>query len=286
MVVRVYRTDKFDYNVDEVDAKVNFADSSLTKLKKTSKARKTPSFDNMDAYSLVNDTRAANNGRPHAFMVLKRLRAGVYEIIFRAEYALFPTPVNVHADLLYWVSPSQSNFYYLNSTGQGIAVSNITGDRRDFSPDNSTWDWIDLSEHLRHDNGTLAPIGKIPVRIVDSLGAVWIPYGDKPTKGCNDGSALFFYNDTTLSYVGDQQNDDGYWLHAPNKWWGYANSNTVNITNWETGEVVFAATFTDAQLQKIISRYSLGAWVGPLAALGGLWVVVTIFLAVVCRKNC
>lgn len=286
MLVRVYRTDKFNYNIDAVDAKVNFADASLTKEKKTVKARVTPGTDDLSGYLLVNDTRVVSRSTPPAFMVLKTLSKGVYEIMFRAEFAEFPMTVDVSSDTLYWVSESLGNFYYFNGAGQGIIVQNITGNRRDFNTTTSTWTTLDISSHLRNSSEPTGVIGKLRPLVSDVANVVWITYGSTVTSGCDDGSALFQYSNTTMRFIGDQPSNTGYWLDATNKWWAYADTNTVLVTNYETNTTVFSATFTDSQLKRIISRYSLGSWLGPLVALGAAWVIITLFCAVFCRERC
>jgi len=286
MLVRVYRTDKFAYTVDAVDAKVEFSDASLTKEKKTVKTRTTPGTDDLSIYTLMNDTISVNRGTEPAFLVLKRLSVGVYEIVFRAEYVLFPMAVNVASDTLYWISESLGNFYYFNGLGHGIVVHNITGDRRDFNTTSSTWTVLDISPHLRNNSVPAGVIGRIIPLVNDLANVVWITYGEAATSGCDDGSSLFHYNSTNLRYIGDQPSNLGYWLDAANKWWAYADTNTVTVTNYETNTTVFSATFTDAQLQRIINRYSLGSWLGPLVAIGALWIIITLFCAVFCRDRC
>lgn len=284
MLVRVYRTDKFDYNIDAVDAKVNFADASLTKEKKTTKARTTPATDDLGIYTLLNDTVSVNKGGAPAFMVLKQLSRGIYEIVFRAEYAEFPMAVNVATDSLYWISESLGNFYYFNDTGHGIIVKNITGDRRDFNTTTSVWTTLSLS-HLRNSSEPTGVIGRLRPLVSDEANVVWITYGSTTTP-CDEGSALFQYNSTSMRFLGDQPTNQGYWLDGANKWWAYADTNTIHVTNYETNTTVFSATYTDSQLQRIINRYSLGSWLGPLVALGALWILITLFCAVFCRDRC
>ena len=286
MLVRVYRTDKFDYNVDANDAKVDFSASSLTKEKKTTKSRKTPSMDNTSIYSLVNDTRGVRQV-DDAFMVLKQISRGVYEIVFRAHFADFPLAVDPSVDNLFWVSESLQNFYFVNSSGSMIVVHNITGDRRDFNTTTSTWHTQDLSPFLRNASLPEGVIGKQRPLVMDSANAVWITYGDAPAAGCNDGaSSLFLFDDTQLSYIGDQSLNSAYWLDGGRKWWVYANNYEVNVTNYETKTVVFAHTFPASQVAKVVSRASLGAWLGPLVAVGALWITLTLFCAVFCRERC
>jgi hypothetical protein len=288
MLVRVYRTDKFDYNVDAVDAVVDFAASSLTKEKKTTKSRSTPSADDLTIYTLVNDTRSVIRGQgDEAFMVLKQIGKGFFEIMFRAYYVDFPLAVNPATDKLFWISESLGNFYFVNPAGSMVIVQNITGDRRDFNTTTSTYTTLDISPLLRNSSLPGASIGNQRPDVMDSAHAVWINYGDAPAKGCNDGSSsLLIYNSTHLSLVGEQSLNSAYWLDGARKWWVYANNFEVSVTNYETNEVIYSHTFTEAQITKIISRYSLGAWVGPLAALGALWVTITIFCAVFCRDRC
>jgi hypothetical protein len=285
MIVRVYRTDKYNYNVDQVDAEVDFADASLTKVKSTSKARLTPTVDYSGIYSLVNDTRVTENGED-AFMVLKELGKGVYEIVFRALYSDFPMNVEPGVDNAWWISESLSNFYFANSTGHMVIVANITAEKRDFNSTTSTFSLFDISQHLRNGSQPEGAIGILRPYTIDKAQVVFINYGSSSETDCNDGSAVFLYSDTDLQFIGNQGMNMGYWIDGYRKWWAYANDYQVNVHNYATNQTVFSHTYSQKDLEKIVSRLTLGAWLGPLVAIGALWLTITLFCAVFCRDRC
>lgn len=285
MVVRVYRTDKFRYNVDQKDAKVTFAGATLQKLKKTEKDRTTPGMDDTSIYTLLNDTRSkAADG--DAFMVLQKLDKGLYEIVFRALYSDFPLTVESGRDHSWWISQSLQSFYYVQPDGHMIIVRNITGINRDFNSTTSNYTTFDISASLRNSSQPNSEIGIIRPNIIDNDQIVAINYGSSALPTCNDGSAIFQYSDSSLTFIGDQATNFGSWIDTSRKWWVTTSSNSVRVINYENSQILFDHTFTPTQLAKIVSRYSLGSWLGPLVALASLWITITIFCAIACRSRC
>lgn len=289
-LVRVYRTDKFNYDTDQVDVIVNKADGSLSKVSKTNKARLTPAYDDLSIFSLVNDTRVnvTDGANATAFMLLQKLSPGIYEIMFRAHYNDFPVTVNLSSNHAYWMSNTSQNFYFLDSTGTLITVYNISGSNRDFDPVSSNWSSQSLSPYLRTGNATSSEWGLQNVKLMDSAQAVWLLYGP-PDAGqdCDDGAALFLYTNQTLHYVGDESLTTAYWLHPQNSWWVYANNYTIIVRDYlNGGQVLFNQTYTEAQFVNILSRYNLGAWVGPLVVILAIWCILTGMCAIFCRQQC
>ena len=285
MVVRVYRTDKFRYNTDRVDAKVTFPSRTLQKLKRTEKGRTTPGMDDTSMYTLVNDTRTKDSNR-QAFMVLQKLEKGLYEIIFRALYSDFPLVVDPGRDQTWWISKTMQSFYYVQPDGQTIIVRNITGANRDFNSTSSTFSIIDISASLRNNSQPNGQLGIIKPYIQDSGQIVMLNYGSSALPTCNDGSSLFQYSDSSLTYIGDQASNFGSWIDPSRQWWVIANTDSVRVIDYGNNQTIFDHVFTQKQLANIVSRYSLGAWLGPLVALASLWVTITIFCAVACRSRC
>lgn len=284
VLIRVYRTDKFNYNIDTVDATVSIPDGKLTKAQNTKKSRTSPATTNLGIYSLVNDTRIASGEEP-AFMVLKELKKGVFEIKFRAHYVDFPMVVDPEKDLNYWISESLQNFYFLNSTGDLMVVQNISGSQRDFDVSTSNWTIVSIKEHLRNESEPTGIIGKRKPILLDSALLVGIVYGADPA--CEDGMALFHYDGDIITYIGDQPGDaSGGFLDGTRKWWVYTGSRSITITDYSTNTTLLQRTFTEDELKKIISRVKLAAWVAPLATLIGLWIGITIFCAMFCRERC
>lgn len=266
------------------------ADGSLTKVANTDKGRTTPSYDDLSVFSLVNDTRVnvtADGVNSTAFMLLQKVDAGVYQIMFRAHYSDFPLTVNFSSNYAYWMSTALQNFYFIDSTGTLITVFNISDSNRDFNRTTSNWTLQNIASHLRTGNSTSSMWGLQNVNIIDSMQAMWLPYGPANAgENCDDGSALFFYQNATIFYAGDEVLSSAYWVNADTRWWVYSNNYNIIVTDYLTGALLLNQTYNDAQFTAILSRYNLGAWVGPLVTLIGLWIAITIFFAVFCRRQC
>lgn len=263
----------------------------MTKSSHTSKTRTTPNGDDMTIYSLANTTSTNNDTQP-SFSLLKKLRRGVFEIIFRAYFDEFPLEVDVEEDKLFWYSNSTDSFYLAKPNGTMIIVQNVTADNRDFNPTTSTWTIFSFSDMLRNTTGTNSTesslIGARRAMTWDDSQIVVFPYGN--SSGCNDGSAFFYYSTADLTPITETSENSQYFLDTSTKrLYSITPNNTLiveDIARNASNPVILTKHYTNAQLSKIINRYSLGSWVGPLVAIATLWVAMTIFCAVCNRDKC
>lgn len=263
---------------------------ALTKVKSTSKSRTTPAGDDLSIYSLANTTSIMGDTRP-AWSLLQKLKPGVFEIMFRAYYEDFPLDVDIKTDKLYWISNATNvlNFYFGKPSGEMVIVQDIANERRDFNLSSSTFSTFDFSGLLRSNttNSTESvEVGSHGIARYDAAKVVVFPYGS--STACNDGYAFLNYSDVTqLTALADLPENTIYYFDSPNAKITYVTSNNTLVTEViSAGGSSTSLKFTDAQLNKIISRVKLGAWLGPLLTLAILWIGITLFCATCNRSRC
>lgn len=247
----------------------------------------------MTIYSLANTTSTTGDTRP-AWSLLRKIKAGVFEIMFRAFYDDFPVTVDIETDNLYWLSNSTSHFYFGKSTGEMVIVRDVAGDNRDFNLTTSNYTTFNFTDLLRSNSSTVNStesneVGNHRVQTWDAVGLVAIPYGASDMKDCNDGYAFFYYGDSDLTLAADLPQNTEYYFNPRNSWLTYITSNNTLIVesiNATDPSTILQRHYTDAQISAIINRYRLGAWLGPLIALAVLWIGITAWCATCNRERC
>lgn len=267
---------------------MNVQTKALSKVK--FKSRLVPSGDNTTAYSLMDTTSYYNDTRT-SWALVKKLRTGVFEIIMRAFFDDFPVPVDVKNDKLFWYSVYDTNLYYAKANGSMVVVHNVLG-QRDFNSLTSSWVMLDIAPLFREqriENSTGSNIiGALRPRVWDSASTVAFAYGTKNTANCNDGWTLFRYNSSAMTLLGDVPPNTQFYYDPTRDhvvYTGPKNELTIRRIG-EFPELVMHTQYTDAQLKKIISRASLGAWLGPLIVLICVWGLITVFCVVFNQSRC
>lgn len=246
----------------------------------------------MSLFSLANTTSSTGDTRP-AWSLLRKIQAGVFEIMFRAFYDDFPVPVDIETDKLYWMSDSTSDFYFGKSTGEMVIVRDISGDNRDFNSTTSDYTIFNFGDLLRNNataNSTVSnEVGNYRVHTWDAIGLVAIPYGTSEEKNCNDGYVFMYYGSSNLTLAADIPENTVYYLNPSNSWLTYITPNNtlvVESINATSPGTILQKHYTEAQMAVIINRYRLGAWLGPLIVIAVLWLAITGWCALCNRSRC